>query len=79
MATTTRPAPVSRAPGASIGRELERVRLEHRARRMGFAIAALRDLSDARAQNGAAPPALRQAIAGFSQELAQVRQRIEKL
>ena len=79
MATTTQPAPIPQARGTSIGRELERVRLEHRARRMGFAIAALRDLSDARAKNGAVPPALRQAIAGFSQELSQVRQRIDKL
>lgn len=79
MATTTRPATVPVASATSIGRELERVRLEHRARRMGFAIAALRDISDARAKNGAAPPALRRAIAGFSQELSQVRQRIDQL
>ena len=79
MAPTTRPATVPAARATSIGRELERVRLEHRARRMSFAIAALRDISDARAKNGPAPPALRQAIAGFSRELSQVRQRIDKL
>jgi len=79
MAISTRPTPIPEAPRASIGRELERVRLEHRERRVGLAIAALRDLCDARAKNGAAPPALRQAIAGFSQELAQVRQRIDTI
>jgi hypothetical protein len=55
------------------------VRLEHRARRVGLAIAALRDLSHARAKDGATTPALQQAIAGFSQELAQIRRRIDTL
>lgn len=79
MATATRTLPNADPARASIGLELERVRLEHRARRMRFAIGALRELADSRAADGAAPPALQQAIARFSQELAQVRRRMNEL
>ncbi len=58
-----------------IGLELERRRLEHRARRIEFVIAALHRLADARAPDGPIPAPLRQAIGGFSQELARVDRR----
>jgi|GEM_PF-2675254 len=66
------------APG-SIGLDLERVRLEHRARRLGFVIAALRRLADTRATDGPSRAPLHQAIAGFSQELAHADRRLAAL
>jgi hypothetical protein len=66
------------SPG-TIGADLERRRLEHRAQRIEFALAALRRLADARTVHGPVPPPLRQAMAGFSQELAQVQRRLANL
>lgn len=65
------------APARTIGVELERRRLEHRARRIEYALAALRRLADTRAADGPVP--LRQAIGAFSQDLAQVRRRLSDL
>lgn len=79
MATATRTVANADPARPSIGVELERVRLEHRARRMRFAIRALRELADTRATDGPAPPALQQALARFSQELAQVCRRMNEL
>jgi len=72
------PRTVDLAPG-SIGHALERRRLEHRVQRIEFVIAALRRLSSARATDGPSPAPLRQAIAGFSQELTSVRDRLDEM
>ncbi len=59
---------------------LERDRLEHRLRRMERVLSALRDRAVFRdAEIGTQPPALRHAIAGFEDELAAVRQRLDQL
>jgi hypothetical protein len=56
--------------------DLERRRLEHRARRLELVLAALRDGAVPRAEAlGAARP-LRQAIAGFSSKLEAVRRHL---
>jgi hypothetical protein len=72
MATSVTP---DRRP---IGAELERVRLEHRARRIERALAVLRD-HRAYPPDRDRPAALDQAIAGFRQELAAVRDRLRQL
>ena len=71
-------APPAAAP-RSIGIDLERQRLEHRARRIKLAIAALRRIADAHAPNGPAPAPLQQAIAGFSAEHARVDRHLAEL
>lgn len=64
---------------SSIGLDLERQRLEHRARRVSYTIAALRRLADARASSGSVPAPMQQAIAGFSHELGRVERRLADL
>jgi hypothetical protein len=66
-------------PPATIGGDLERLRLEHRAERIEFTIKALRRLADSRAPGRSAPAPLRQALDGFSDELATVRHRLTEL
>lgn len=78
MAVSVDPSPAPAAGSRTIGVELERVRLEHRARRVEFAIEALRGIADARAPQPP-PPALTQAIEDFRQELARLRRRIAEL
>jgi DNA-binding transcriptional MerR regulator len=63
----------------SIGEELERVRLEHRATRIGFVVAELRQLAELRAADGEIPAPLRQAINGFTQELEVISCRLRDL
>jgi hypothetical protein len=60
----------------SVRQELERARLEHRARRLRLVVSALRERSRAAAQGGSVPPALQRALSDFSGELAEVRARL---
>jgi hypothetical protein len=76
MSAAARPRP---APLSSIGAELERQRLEHRARRVDRAIAVMRDLATSRARDDRAPAALWQAIEAFSEELAAIDRRLGEL
>ena len=78
MSIDTTAAPAHVGP-RSIGDELERVRLEHHAARIGFVIDELRALSAARAPQGPIPVALHQAINGFSQELETIGRRLRVL
>lgn len=59
--------------------ELERTRLEHRARRIRVAMTALHGIADARAVDGPVPPPLEQALAGFAHELDVVGRRLAEL
>jgi hypothetical protein len=59
----------------TVGQDLERHRLEHRARRLRLVIDALRERASASA-DGSIPPALHRALAEFSTELAHVRARL---
>jgi hypothetical protein len=61
--------------GLTVGEDLERCRLEHRARRLRLVIDALRERASASA-DGSIPPAMRRALADFSTELAHVRARL---
>jgi hypothetical protein len=63
----------------TLGAVLERDRLEHRARRVAFAIVALRRLADASTGPDPVPTPMRQAIDGFSAELAHINQRLREL
>lgn len=64
----------------SIGAALERQRLEHRQRRLKRVLAALDDRRMFREEaDGSVPPALREAIHGFRQELDSVERRLELL
>jgi hypothetical protein len=63
----------------SVRQELERARLEHRARRLRLVVSALRERSLAAAQHGSVPPALQRALMDFSGELAEVRARLGRL
>jgi len=65
-------------PG-SIGADLERRRLQHRARRIELALAALQRLSGGRARDGRIPPSLGLAISDFAAELAQTQRRLAEL
>jgi hypothetical protein len=60
----------------SVGHDLERRRLEHRARRLHLVVAALRARASAASDSGSVPPALHRALADFSSELAHVRRRL---
>jgi hypothetical protein len=59
-----------------MGRDLERRRLEHRARRLHLVVAALRARAGAASASGSVPPALHRALSDFSAELASVRRRL---
>jgi hypothetical protein len=63
----------------TVGAELERVRLAHRARRIERVLVSLRARRAERAQAGAVAPALSQAIDDFSRELAQLRGRVSAM
>jgi len=73
--TTIASPPRPTAP--TLGRELERHRLEHRAHRIEQVLIALRDRETWRQQQGHVPAPLRQAIRGFEDELAALRARID--
>ena len=72
-------ATAASVPQDTIGAALERHRLEHRAIRLQLALGALRRISDARTAQGAVPVPLHRAIATFSQELADVHDRLTEL
>jgi hypothetical protein len=59
-----------------LGSELERVRLEHRARRLRLMIGLLGERARMCRRAAPAPPALQRAIQDFSAELSQVRRRL---
>ena len=63
-------------PNDSLGSELERERLEHRARRLSLVVALLRERASSSSYGGTVPPGLQQAIANFSAELSRVRDRL---
>lgn len=64
----------------TIAQELEARRLEHRAARLLRAIEALEDRRVFRQQTaGESPAALRAALSGFQEELADVRRRLAAL
>jgi hypothetical protein len=60
-------------PKVSLGSDLERRRLEQRARHLRLVIALLHERASTSARAGATPPGLQHAIADFSAELSQVR------
>lgn len=66
QATTTSAAP------ATLGGQLERRRLEHRAQRLHLTILALRERRSIAATAGRVPRPLQQAIGDFSAELASI-------
>ena len=76
IATSPSIAPTRRRPrgGRSLGSELERDRLEKRARRVRQVIDALRERADAR--EGGAPRPLTAAIEDFGRELADLERRL---
>ena len=81
VATTSRTAtarqPVVRASGVrSLGHQLERDRIEQRARRVRQVIHALRERADARDTGGEPPRPLRAAIEDFGRELAELERRL---
>jgi hypothetical protein len=57
----------------TLGGELERVRLDHRTRRIERVLVSLRERRTERARAGAIPPALNQAIDDFTRELGAVQ------
>jgi hypothetical protein len=61
----------------SLGAELERQRLAHRAARIRSALSAMHRLADGR--GGEVPPPLRHGMADFVRELARVEQRLRDL
>lgn len=75
--TTTARQSLARASGVrSLGHQLERDRLEQRARRVRQVIHALRERADARDTSGGAPRPLRAAIEDFGRELAELERRL---
>ena len=62
-----------------IGVDLERRRLQHRARRIERVIAVLQQRRSTGTPTGSRPAALDQAIAGFGAELASVRARLVRM
>jgi hypothetical protein len=65
---------------ATIGVQLERQRLEHRAHRIEHVLRALRERSvHRRTPSGGVPRPLTEAIAGFDVELRRVRRRLEAM
>ena len=76
MDTTSGPNAATTAHEATIGGELERMRLESRAQRLELVVRALRERADSHAANGAVPAGLRESIADFAQELAGISARL---
>jgi hypothetical protein len=66
-------------PPRSLGAHLERTRLQHRARRIERVLVVLRDQRRRASDRGRSPAALDQAIAGFGDELGEVRRRLLRL
>jgi hypothetical protein len=64
--------------GRTLGRQLERDRLEQRAMRVRQVIHALRERADARDTAGGAPRPLRAAIEDFGRELAELERRLRQ-
>jgi hypothetical protein len=62
--------------GRTLGRQLERDRLEQRAVRVRQVIHALRERAEARGTSGGAPRPLRAAIEDFGRELAELERRL---
>jgi len=62
--------------GRTLGRQLERDRLEQRAMRVRQVIHALRERAEARDTAGGAPRPLRAAIEDFGRELAELERRL---
>jgi hypothetical protein len=76
---TTYPSPPQTRPGATLGSELDRHRLEQRAARVRHVIGALRERAQAREQgHGRAPRPLTAAIEDFGRELAQLERRLRE-
>ncbi|HEU4656603.1 MAG TPA: hypothetical protein VFR97_03720 [Capillimicrobium sp.] len=67
------------AAPASLGAALARRRIDHRIARIERVLAALRDRALYRESRGEVPRPLRQAIAGFSAELGELRRRRAEL
>ena len=65
------------AASSTLGARLGRHRLEHRARRLRLAIAALGERRVAYASTGHVPPALHQAIRDFSLELSSIETELD--
>jgi hypothetical protein len=63
---------------ATVGRDLERRRLEHQARRLRLVVAALRERAGAASASGGVHPALHRALGDFSAELADIRARLDE-
>ena len=63
----------------SLGADLERSRLEHRARRIERVLAVLRDQRIRSDETGRRPIALDQAIGAFGEEFGAVRARLRML
>ena len=68
----------ARAGNRSLGRQLERDRLEQRALRVRQVIQALREREAARDTAGGAPRPLRAAIEDFGRELAELERRLRQ-
>jgi hypothetical protein len=67
------------APAPTLGAQLERERLEHRVRRIERVLVVLRHQRRQANARGRAPSGLEQAIAGFGEELGDVRDRLRAL
>jgi hypothetical protein len=65
---------------SGVGRDPERIRLEHRARRVAVVMSLLERRRDERLKRGApVPPALSDAIGGFEAELRDLNARLRQL
>jgi hypothetical protein len=63
----------------TIGADLERRRLQHRALRIERVLVVLQERKTLGLRSGSRPAALDQAIAGFGAELAAVRERLVRM
>ena len=59
--------------------DLDRTRLQHRSRRLQLVLTVLRERADVQARHGEVAPPLQQAIAGFGNELASVREQLLRI
>lgn len=75
MATAAR---LSLDPSATIGAELERQRLQLRARHVRLVLVLLRERAGASTASGRPRPGLEQAIRQFSAELSSIRRRLQE-
>jgi hypothetical protein len=66
-------------PPLTLGVQLERTRLEHRARRIERVLVVLRHQRRQARDCGRSPAALDHAIAGFGEELGDVRDRLRAM